>query len=101
MIDILLAACALFLTFPSLVVIAILIKLGSHGPIFLRQKKVGDNGKEFTLYIFRTVVREKAPCGLTYSRINKMGRILRRNALDLVPILFNVLKGDVSFLEGV
>lgn len=85
-----------------LVVIAISIKLGSKGPIFFRQKRVGKDGKVFTLVKFRSMmINQNIKNTVTAKgddRITKIGEFLRRYKLDELPELWNVLKGEMSLV---
>ena len=90
---------------PVLIVIAILIKLTSKGPIFFRQERLGKNGEVFKIFKFRTMVvnAEKIGDGIKVisendDRITKIGKFLRATSLDELPQLFNVLKGDMSLV---
>jgi len=102
--DILLAAVGLCLALPMHALIAVLTKLDSYGPVFLRQERVGENGRIFTLYKFRTMVqdaeKETGPVWAqdTDPRTTRLGKILRRTGLDEIPQMFNVLIGDMSFV---
>jgi len=102
--DILLAAVGLCLALPISVLIAILTRLDSCGPVFFRQERVGEHGKVFTLYKFRTMVqdaeKETGPVWAqeTDPRTTRLGKILRRTGLDEIPQMLNVLKGDMSFV---
>jgi lipopolysaccharide/colanic/teichoic acid biosynthesis glycosyltransferase len=84
--------------------IAVLTKLDSYGPVFFRQERVGENGRLFTLYKFRTMVqdaeKETGPVWAqdTDPRTTRLGKILRRTGLDEIPQMFNVLIGDMSFV---
>ncbi len=85
-----------------LLIIAIAVKIDSKGPVIFKQKRLGKNGKEFHIYKFRTMV-VNAEAGGVYSdnndpRITKVGNILRKTSLDEIPQLFNILKGDMSFV---
>ncbi len=89
--------------FPMLI-IAILIKVDSKGPVIFKQKRVGKNGKVFNILKFRSmcVGAEKTGSGV-YSgkgdaRVTRIGRILRATSLDEIPQLLSVLKGDMSFI---
>ncbi|MGG7213305.1 sugar transferase [Clostridium nigeriense] len=88
---------------PVFIIISILIKLDSKGPVFFKQKRVGQCGKTFEILKYRTMVvnAEKLGKQITVgndSRITKIGRILRKYKLDELPQLFNVLKGDMSLV---
>jgi len=102
--DVLLAAVGLCVSLPIIVLVAILTKLDSRGPVFFRQERAGENGKIFMLYKFRTMVpdaeKETGPVWAqeTDPRTTRLGRILRRTGLDEIPQMFNVLKGDMSFV---
>ena len=101
--DILLSFIGLLFLQPFFVVIAILIKVDSAGPVFFRQRRVGKDFRRFMIYKFRTMVVDAENKGLRItsggdSRITKMGRALRKYKIDELPQLFNVLKGDMSFV---
>lgn len=88
---------------PIYIVIALLIKLDSKGPVFFKQKRVGQFGKEFEILKYRTMVVDAEKIGKQItvgkdSRITKIGHILRKYKLDELPQLFNVLKGDMSLV---
>ena len=99
----------LFLS-PILLVVAILIKVKMPGPVLFCQKRVGQNGKLFTVYKFRSMtVKAEASiaskdseatsiASTEQSRITPFGEKLRRYKLDELPELWNVLKGDMSFV---
>jgi len=83
--------------------IALIIKINSFGPIFYSQKRVGKDGQIFTLYKFRTMIVEAEKEGPQWainndSRITYFGKFLRTTHLDELPQLFNILKGDISFV---
>lgn len=123
--DLIFSALAIGLLFPLWLLIALLIKLGSKGPIFYTQERVGMDGRLFLLYKFRTMkagadsslhkeyqrafIAGRAEANLgdedrpTYKlladpRITRIGRHLRRMSLDEVPQLLNVLMGDMSIV---
>ena len=88
---------------PLFLVIAILIKLDDGGSIFFRQTRVGQYGKPFKIYKFRTMVENAEKLGAQVTkgddpRITKVGRFLRKYKLDELPQLINVLKGEMSLV---
>lgn len=92
----LLAACVPF--------IAVLIKLDSRGPLLFRQVRVGRNDTSFVLYKFRTMCADAEDgtgavwAQLNDPRVTRIGRVLRKTRVDELPQLYNVLKGDMSFI---
>lgn len=87
-----------------MLIIALIVKLTSKGPVIFKQKRLGKKGKEFNILKFRTmcVGAEKMGSGV-YSekgdaRVTKIGKILRATSLDELPQLISVLKGDMSFI---
>lgn len=89
---------------PFLIIISILIKIESRGSILFLQSRLGKKGKEFKIYKFRTMVEnaENVGTGLFTDgndpRITKIGKILRKYSLDELPQLYNIVKGDMSFI---
>jgi len=99
--DFIISIFLLTILFPIFIVISLLIKLNSKGPIFYIQKRVGKGGKTFSLYKFRTMVIDSDGPLVTQKqdkRIYPFGRILREYSLDELPQLLNVLKGDMSLV---
>lgn len=102
--DLLVCIVGLTLVLPFFMVIALLIKLTSRGPVFYRQTRVGMDGKHFKMIKFRTMVTDaEKDTGAIWSppndsRITKIGRILRKLSIDELPQLFNVLLGDMSLV---
>lgn len=101
----LVAAMSILLAFlPLFLVIAILIKSESKGPVFFTQMRGGKNNKHFRIYKFRTMadddsLRDDTIYVLeTDIRITKVGYYLRKMSLDELPQLFNIVKGDMSFV---
>lgn len=97
------ALIGLIVLSPYFLVVSILIKLDSRGPIFYGGKRIGQGGRVFTMYKFRSMVTdaEKRGPSVTYDgdpRITRMGHILRNARLDEFPQLWNVLKGDMSIV---
>jgi len=101
--DIVCATLLLVLSAPLLLVIAGLVRLSS-GPVIFRQTRVGEGGKLFTIFKFRTMRRDAEEPGrpafaaLDDPRVTRMGRVLRRTHLDELPQLWDVLKGDMSIV---
>ncbi len=101
--DVAISLSALVLFSPLWLAIIILIKIDSCGPAVFSHIRVGENGKIFRLYKFRTMYQgvgsqEFAPTNLGDKRITGMGRFLRRTSLDEVPQFWNVLMGEMSFI---
>lgn len=101
--DFLLAGIALVLCSPLLLFVAFLIKVGDNGPVFFRQERVGRNFRVFNLLKLRTmcVNAEEAGGRITVdgdARVTKIGHWLRRTKIDELPQLWNVLRGDMSFV---
>lgn len=99
--DILFSSILLIILWPFFLVIAILIKIESGGPIFYKASRVGRLGKDFKMWKFRTMVKDAEMLGpvITVSndeRVTKIGKILRRTKIDELPSFFNVLIGDMS-----
>jgi lipopolysaccharide/colanic/teichoic acid biosynthesis glycosyltransferase len=103
-VDILIAAIALVVLSPFLLAAAIAIKLGSRGPVFYRQRRVGLDDGEFELLKLRTMVAGSDPVGVGTvvtrddPRVTRVGRFLRRTSLDEVPNLINVLRGEMAIV---
>lgn len=88
---------------PLMLFVAVVIKLTSKGPVFYKQVRSGLHRKAFYVYKFRTMVDKAETMGTSVTtdidpRITPIGRILRKTKLDELPQLFNVLKGDMSFV---
>ncbi len=101
--DIVVSATALLVFAPLLLVIAVLIALDSKGPVFFRQRRIGQHGHPFSILKFRTMVVNAAAVGprLTQKRdprITHLGQLLRWLKLDELPQLINVLRGDMSLV---
>lgn len=102
--DILLSLLALIALSPVLILIALVVKLGSRGPVFYKQKRVGEDGRHFNIYKFRTMrVDAEKETGPIWARENDprrtfVGTFLRENNLDELPQLLNVLRGNMSLV---
>jgi sugar transferase (PEP-CTERM system associated) len=103
-VDIVCSIFGLILATPMLPLIALMIKIDSRGPVFLKQIRVGEMEKQFLLYKFRSMRCDaETGCGAVWSkkddpRITRIGKFLRKTRIDELPQLFNVLKGDMSLV---
>lgn len=112
--DLVVASATLVLTAPLMLLISVLIKLDSPGPVLFKQERLGENGRNFQMYKFRSMVkdaerrsdevmRRDEDGNLIFKqrqdpRVTRVGRILRRTSLDELPQVFNVLKGEMSLV---
>ena len=102
--DVLVASSVLVLASPLLALAAIAIRLESRGPAIYRQRRVGQDGREFDVLKLRTMVAgaERMGAGLAVdegdSRITRVGALLRRSSLDELPNLVNVIRGEMSLI---
>ena len=99
--DMVCAALGLLVLSPVLLVCALLVGLTSPGGVLFRQERVGKDGVPFTIYKFRSMRKDNAGLKISTSgdsRITPVGRGLRKAKLDELPQLWNVLKGDMSFV---
>lgn len=113
--DVVISSVALILLMPLMLLIGAIIKLESKGKVFYKQKRIGKNGKYFTIYKFRTMVSDADNFEKYFSkeqlikykenfkleddpRITKIGKILRKTSLDELPQLINIIKGDLSVI---
>jgi sugar transferase EpsL len=99
LLDLVISLPAMILTAPLWLIIAILIKLESSGPIFFRQERPGLGCRSFTILKFRTMLDARNSAGELLpdkNRLTRLGRFLRSTSLDELPELLNVLKGEMS-----
>lgn len=101
--DILFSLILLILLSPIFIIVSVLIKLDSKGPVFYRQERVTQYNRTFKIFKFRTMVANADKIGSLItlgddSRITRMGKIIRKFRLDEVPQLINILIGDMSFV---
>ena len=112
--DVTLAGLALILAAPVMIAIAILVRMSGEGPVIFAQKRVGTGGEHFTLYKFRTMVKDAERMRLELEDVNEAGGVLfkmrrdpritpigghlRRLGLDELPQLFNILSGEMSLV---
>lgn len=102
--DLLWAGVALLIAGPLMLLVAIAIRMDSPGPAIFRQRRVGKDGKTFTVYKFRSMfqdagrVQVHAPAEEDDPRITRVGRWLRKLRLDELPQLFNIMNGNMSFI---
>ena len=102
--DFIASLIGLIILLPLFIIIAILIKIDSKGPVFFLQERLGKDGKTFKMYKFRTMVKnaENKGSGIYTSkedpRITKIGHFLRKTSLDELPQLINILKGEMSLV---
>ena len=114
LIDIICSFVGILVLSPLFIIIAIIVKFTSKGPVFFSQKRVGRNGKEFDMYKFRSMVvnaeelKEKLAAQNEMSgpmfkmkddpRVTKVGKFIRKTSIDELPQLWNILKGDMSLV---
>lgn len=104
MFDLVFSLLGLIVVLPVFLIIALLIKVTSRGPVFYTQTRVGLDGKHFKMIKFRTMIRDaEKDTGAIWSppddqRVTKIGRILRKFSIDELPQLINVVTGDMSLV---
>ncbi len=101
--DVVLTVLILLCIWPLMVLIGLGVKLGSPGPMFFRQERVGWNGQHFTILKFRSMVvhddqGELRQASSNDDRVTPLGRLLRKTSLDELPQLINVLRGEMSLV---
>lgn len=100
--DVVVSLAGLIILVPFLLVVAVIIKLDSPGPVFFKQQRIGRRFRPFWIYKFRTM-RNDAGDALPLTvgadaRITRSGEFLRRSKIDELPQLINILKGDMSIV---
>ncbi len=102
--SLILASAGLVFSFPVMALVALAIRLDSAGPVIFRQRRVGKDGKLFTLYKFRSMRQDAdgdgqpRPAQEKDARFTRVGRWLRRTRLDELPQIYNILRGDIYFI---
>lgn len=101
--DVICSFLLIVLLSPIMVIVSVWIKTDSEGPVFYKQKRITQYGREFYIYKFRTMIDNADKIGTLVtldndSRITKVGLKIRKCRLDEIPQLLNVLKGDMSFV---
>jgi exopolysaccharide biosynthesis polyprenyl glycosylphosphotransferase len=103
-VDVVGSIVGLLLCLPLLLLIALAVKMTSHGPVFYHQQRVGRHGRVFTVHKFRSMWRDaEMATGAVWAqrndaRVTSVGRFLRRTRFDELPQLWNVLKGEMSLV---
>src|SRR5688572_8383072 len=102
-IDISFSIIGLILLSPLLLFTALRVRFSSAGPVFYSQQRVGLDGKEFTMYKFRSMIRDAEKDGPALSsdndpRITRWGKVMRKWRLDELPQLWNIIRGDMSLV---
>jgi lipopolysaccharide/colanic/teichoic acid biosynthesis glycosyltransferase len=104
LVDMLLAGTGLVISAPVWLIIAVLIKLEDRGPLFFSQERVGQGGLPFEAFKFRSMIPDAegtsgpVQSGLHDPRVTRVGRVLRATAMDELPQLWNIFRGDMSFV---
>lgn len=102
--DLVLAVICLIVSAPLMLLTAALVKLESKGPLIFSQTRVGENGKDFNIYKFRSMRADAEAstgpvwAGAADNRVTRVGRVIRKIRFDEFPQLINILKGDMSFV---
>lgn len=104
LVDIIGSLLGIILLSPLLIIVALVVKFTSKGPIIFKQQRVGLHNKTFNMYKFRTMcVQDKESEAKAWTtkddpRVTKVGKLLRKTSIDELPQLFNILKGDMSIV---
>ncbi|EEV38221.1 hypothetical protein ECBG_00490 [Enterococcus casseliflavus EC20] len=101
LIDVTLSSISLLVLSPIMIIVAILVRINLGNPVFFQQKRPGKDNEIFLMYKFRTMIDKKDKFGKPLddeARLTKFGIFLRSTSLDELPELWNILKGDMSFV---
>ena len=102
MLDFLLALIGLIILIVPMLIVAVIIKLDSKGPVIFKQDRIGYKGKVYKMYKFRSMCVGAEKGGVysdnTDTRVTKMGKIMRATSIDELPQLINVLKGEMALI---
>ena len=101
--SLMLSSLAIIITSPIMLLAALAVRLDSPGPVIFRQKRVGEQGRLFTVFKFRSMYEGSDKKALTPAehgdaRVTRVGKWLRRTRVDELPQLFNIMKGDMAFV---
>ena len=101
--SLMLSSMAIIITSPIMLLAALAVRLDSPGPVIFRQKRVGEQGRLFTVFKFRSMYEGSDKKALTPAergdaRVTRVGKWLRRTRVDELPQLFNIMKGDMAFV---
>lgn len=101
--DLVFSLLFLILSIPFFLIISVVIKLDSPGPVFFKQKRIGKNGRIFALFKFRSMRLSKTNSENMFeigniSRVTKFGKFIRKNKIDELPQFINVLRGEMSIV---
>lgn len=101
--DLIISIFALIVMSPIMIIIAVLIKLQNQGTVIFKQRRVGKDNQEFTIYKFRSMWEDAPEIASNDLKnpdihITPIGKVLRKTSLDELPQLFNIIKGDMSIV---
>lgn len=97
--DLLISLILIVITLIPMIIIGIIVKFESKGPAIFKQLRTGKNGKEFMVYKFRSMAADNNMLDTnTENKVTKFGNFIRKTSLDELPQLFNIFKGEMSFI---